>query len=387
MNARNLTLLAIVAVLLGGLALWTLGSRAPRQDVGVLGPLLPELAGRINAVEQVRLVGAGGATLATLERHGDGWTLAERGSYPVDQARLRSLLLALAEAQRVEAKTANPELHARLGVEDVGAADAYGVQVEISGGGEPLSVILGENNARGAGTYVRIAGQPQAWLIDRNIAVEKRPAEWLQRDLVNLPTSRIASVEVQPPTGAAIRIGRSGPAADLTLLDLPRGREPASEYIAESTAGLLDSLRFDDVLAADEVEPPAEGLRSTRFLSMEGIEIVLQSWVDGDRTLGRFEARLDEAAAERWAANADAQASAEAQASEDAGAADDAAKGDAAEQAGEDAARSDGPGRIATLRDEVAAMQRRFEARVFVLPAFKASNLNRDLEAYLKPAS
>lgn len=387
MNPRKLTLLALAALLLGGLALWTLGSRAPSQDVGAHGLLLPDLAARINAVDQVRLVGAGGVAIATLRRSGEAWTLDERGGYPVDSARLRTLLLSLAEAQRVEAKTANPALHARLGVEDVDAADAHGVQVEISGGGDPLRVILGENNARGVGTYARLGGQAQAWLIDRNIAVEKRPAEWLQRDLANLPTARIAAVEVQPASDAAIRIGRPEAGGDLALLELPRGREPASEFIAESTAGLLDSLRFEDVLDAGSVQEPAAGTRVARFRSLEGIEVTLRSWIDGERTLGRFDARLDEAAAGAWADATAAAGDASAQtpaASADTTAAD---AGGQAEEASAAPPASPGVDRIAALRDEVAAMQRRFEGRVFVLPAFKAANLNRDLEAYLKPAS
>jgi hypothetical protein len=115
--------------------------------------------------------------------------------------------------------------------------------------------------------------------------------------------------------------------------------------------------------------------------------VTLRSWIDGERTLGRFEARLDEAAAAAWAeataAAGDASAGAPA-ASADAGSKD--GEGQADEVA---AAPPAAPGvdRIASLRDEVAAMQRRFDGRVFVLPAFKAANLNRDLDAYLKPAS
>ncbi len=379
MNIRKLTLLALAALLAGGLALWTLDSRAPRQDVGAQGLLLPGLAARINDIEQVRLVGAGGDAFATLVRVGEGWALQERGGYPADPSRLRSLLLALSEAQRVEAKTANPALHARLGVEDVEDAQAHGVRVEISGGGPPVRVILGENAAREAGTYVRLADEPQAWLIDRNIAVEKRPAEWLQRELANLPTARIASVTVQPPTGAEVRIGRpDGANGDLQLLDLPRGREPASEYIAESTAGLLDSLRFEDVLADADAAEPADAARVTRFRSVEGLEVELRSWIEGERTLARFAVRLDEAAASAWAAEASAPA----------GATGEAPEGEQETAGSASAVSAEGEGdRLDALRDETAAMQRRFADRVFVLPAFKAGNLNRDLEAYLKPAS
>jgi hypothetical protein len=300
---------------------------------------------------------------------------------------LRSLLLALAAARRVGAKTSNPALHERLAVEDISAATAKGVMLEISGGGDPLKVIVGENNARGKGTYVRIDGEPVSWLVDTNIAVERRPAEWLQRELVNLTPSRIVAVEVLPPDGEPIRIAReTGAAGDFKLQNVPRGREPLSEFVADATAGLLDSLRFDDVAAIDAVPAPASGTRRARFESSEGLRVTLQSWKVDDKTYAQLSADLDEAVASSWAERVAADT--------DAASAASSASADAEPESVSDddvptsttvvtvAGAPDGP---EALRAELAQLQQRFAGRVFVLPAFKAGNLNRDLDAYLKP--
>ena len=41
--------------------------------------------------------------------------------------------------------------------------------------------------------------------------------------------------------------------------------------------------------------------------------------------------------------------------------------------------------RLAALRAEVEAMNARFDGKTFVLPAFKAGNLHKTLEEFLKP--
>jgi len=392
MSTRGIVYLLLAAVVAVGLAVWAVGSRAPQQEVGLQGPMLPALGERLNQLEALRIIGAGNASLATLQRGDAGWTLAERQGYPVDAGKLRALLVGLAEARRVEAKTANPDLHARLGVEDIAAADAKGVVLELLGGGDPLRIIVGENNARGQGTYLRLEGDPQSWLVDRSIAVERRPVEWLQRELVNLPTSRIASVEVTPAGGPTIRIGRADDAAgDFRLLDLPRGREQASDFIADATAGLLDSLRFEDVMADDASAAGEQGLREAAFRSREGLVIRLTAWQHEGSTRARFSAELDETAAADWAQSQESAAAApavdatgaEVAESADAGASTDEAESESTAAASAEQGSAEDP--LAALREERDTLQRRFAERVFVLPAFKATNLNRSLDDYLKP--
>ena len=68
--------------------------------------------------------------------------------YPADAAKVRKLLLALAEAKPVEEKTSNPANYAALGVEDVSSADATGVRVELEGTAQPVNLIVGKAAGR-----------------------------------------------------------------------------------------------------------------------------------------------------------------------------------------------------------------------------------------------
>lgn len=96
--------------------------------------------------------------------------------------KLRALLQTLATAQRVEARTRVPERYAQLGVEDVSAADARGVRVEVVTPEQTHAWIIGNNPVRGVGTYVRAADQAQSWQIGTNLAVERSAANWLDRN-------------------------------------------------------------------------------------------------------------------------------------------------------------------------------------------------------------
>jgi len=384
MKGNTLIGLALLALAAVAIALWSMQSRAPERDVGNAGPLVPDLFTRINAIDEVKIITAGNQVQATLKRSEAGWTLAERDGYPADAGKLRGLLLALVEAQRVEAKTINPALHERLGVEDLAAAEARGVAVELQGGGQPLRIIVGDNATQGKGTYVRLDGDAQSWLIDRNVAVERKPTEWLQRELANISAARIAEVEVTPDTGAPIRIARKseGEGGDFALQDVPRSREPLSEFVADATAGLLDALRFEDVLAASAVEESTEAARNARYRTQEGLEIRLRSWKADGKSFARLTVALDEAAAEAWAAAAGTdEGAADADSTADADAAADKPEGESSEPA------ETPESRLADLRAELATLQQRYADRVFVLPGFKAGNLERDLEAYLKPKS
>ena len=197
---------------------------------------------QLDQVTQVRITGAGNTVLATLQRDGSGqWKLLEKGGYPVDVEKLRSLLSAIALAQKIEPKTALPERHAQLGVEDVSTADAHGVQVDIDAGSHQFAIVFGDNVVRGSGTYVRHVAEDQSWLVGNNIAVERNPANWLVRELIDIGANRIDAIRVQPIEGPVIELARS--AEDDAASDFARraagGREPAEGYTCEALAGVV----------------------------------------------------------------------------------------------------------------------------------------------------
>jgi len=399
MNARKTVFLAIFAVALLITALWYSNARRPQQESGVAEPAVPGLAARLNDLDRVVITGPGKQVLATLLRADGQWRLEER-NYPADAAKLRELLVGLAEARRIEAKTSNPELYSRLGVQDIDKTDAGGVQIELAGGGEPVLLIVGENNPRGKGTYVRRVGEAQSWLVDRNIAVDKSPANWLNRELVDVQPDRIDEVVVERGKDRVEIAASEAANGDFVLRNLPKGREPASDYVADATAGLLQGLRFEDVAAADSMAVDAASRRTARFVLRDGVRVDVESWQADGKTWAKLAARLDEASATAAIEAQQAKAKAEWErklAEKAADAAKNEGEGKAESATAEPNAAAPEPPlavkdpaadreqRLSALRNEVETLNQRFNGRAFVLPTYKASNLNRDLEAYLKP--
>ena len=70
----------------------------------------------------MRIYKAGDARVVELKRRASSWTVSERDNYPADEAKLRKLLIAIADAKLDEEKTSNPESYATLGVEDTKGA-------------------------------------------------------------------------------------------------------------------------------------------------------------------------------------------------------------------------------------------------------------------------
>jgi hypothetical protein len=403
MNKHRVLVLGVVAAAALVGALWSSQTRRPAQEPVAAQPVVPGLAESINDVSAVRIRTAGDVLEATINKTDAGWVLAER-DWPVDANLLREYLLKLAAARRIEAKTDKPALYYKLGVEDIATKDTPGAQLELDGLKPPVKLIVGRNVARGTGHYVRHVGEAQSWQTDADLALEKNAANWLQRDLLDIAAGRVQRARVVPAQGAPIEIVRAAPggAGDFALANLPRGREPASEFVADATAGLLAGLRFDDVSKRGEATPPAEGVTRAEFVANDGVTVKLDAWVAQDKTWARFDASLDEAAAAQWVEQEQAKAvreheavvaaaskpAAEPAPAKDGEAVDEKpaapAAAPAAPLAVSDPAK-DREQRLAALRTEVETLNARFAERSFVLPPFKATQLVKSLEDYLKP--
>src|SRR5258708_25761455 len=80
----------------------------------------------------------------TMHEKDGRWTVAERGDYPADVAKLRKLLLALSDAKIVEEKTSNPANFAVIGVEDPSSPAATGAEISVTARDGKHAVIIGK---------------------------------------------------------------------------------------------------------------------------------------------------------------------------------------------------------------------------------------------------
>ena len=399
MNTKTLSILAIAALIAVVAAVWINSANRPVVNEGVEQnhALLPGLRDQLNEVDSIALSGAGNQALVTLKRSADGWHIVERSNYPADLAKLRQFLLKLADTTLIEQKTANPKNYATLGVDDIAAKDAKGIQVSLGGLKQPVKLILGlYNGAGGGGTFVRRGDEAQSLLATGNLLAEKDPAAWIRHDLVDIDSSRIKQVVLTNPDGKVLRIGKDQSVdANFKVVDLPKGREPATEYVANSLGSGLSSLRADDVASARDLPAP-DKVYKAHYLAFGGTAIDVSAWDANGKNEIQLVAAND--AAQLDASIAAEQAKAKA-AYETAVA---AAKLKVVEAKGDEAAIAKAevdvakppplidPGkdraeRLGAAAKVVEDLNKTFAGWTFNVPAYAFANFNKSMDDMLKP--
>lgn len=271
---RNLgiVLFALVAILIGlELNERGTGTTATGQ------PLFDDLRARINDIRELE-VEAPGSEPVVIRSGEEGWVVGNRNDYPANVAKVREVLLALADARVLEQKTSNPERYEALGVRDPDVEGASGTRLTASGGGESFAVIIG-NTAQGSNRYVRVAGEATSLLIDTNPVLPDDIGGWLDSELIDVDTATVREVAIEHADGETIRIAKDRQEdADFAVADLPDGRELSYPTAANSIGGALNDLGLEDVRPAGA----AGAATTTTVETFDGLRVTVSVFDDDD---------------------------------------------------------------------------------------------------------
>lgn len=245
---RKGVLILLAGVLLLGLGYYWVGQDRSAPGTDERPALLPELQGRLGEVRAVEVERAGEPALR-VERVDGVWQIPAKAGYRADAAELAQTLRALTEARRVEARTANPAYHARLGLADQGSAQEQGVRLrlELPASPAPVELRIGSAGSR-SGQLVRLGGEDQVWLIDRDIPLPASELAWLDQRVTRIPFAQIRQVEVRHADGERLKVWReNADQPNLQVDSLPADRQ-GYEARANGVATLFGDLRFIDAL-------------------------------------------------------------------------------------------------------------------------------------------
>jgi hypothetical protein len=275
----------------------------------------------------------------------------------------------------------------------------------------------------GDGTFVRAASEPQAWLAKGNLTVDKQPSDWLKKDLTDIPSSRIQSVEITREGKTLTASKAKASDVNYAVAEIPKGRELTSETSANGLASVLSGLRLDDVFKRDDVAAPdPKDVRGVTYTGWDGLIVRAEAWEKDGKAYVHFAASLDETRAKAdiveqqardkadyEAHKAEFEAKAKAEVAKPTEGAPPAAPAkpvagappaapSAAEKIVEKAkdeppapplsmtdAAKDEELRLGRLRQEVQDLNAKFEGWTFVIPSFKYANINRGVDDLLKP--
>lgn len=420
MQAKSFYALVGAALVALAAAFWISHANQPASESNAANtPLLPGLRDELNLVDAVTFTGAENRVLASFRRGTDGWHIAERSGFPADVAKLRELLLRLADANVIEAKTTNPVRYAELGVEDPASAkcdppaanaddtgkasaqkkclDSKGVLVTLGGLTKPLKLIVGlYNGGGGGGTFVRRDGEARSLLVAGNLAIDRSVAAWIRHEIVDIDATRIKEVRLTGLDGKVLSVYKEQSLdATFKVANVPAGRALASDFVANSLGSGLSSLRADDVAAAKDAAAPEKAFK-VHYLAFGGLAIDVTAWDADGKNLIQLSASNDAAqldaniAFEQGKAKAayDTAVTAARLKATEAKAGPDAIEKAAAEvpkpaslvDAGKDRAE-----RIAAATKVVEDLNKTFAGWTFTVPAYEFANFNKSMEELLKP--
>lgn len=254
MSKKHFSILLVVSIVVAAVV-FLMPSRTGREASFAPYAFLPALADAVNDVALVRITSRAGEDVITLERGEDGWVVQEFNRYPADWATLKPLLAALSQAQVIEEKTSNPEYYDRLGVEDPLQEGAEGTLVEFPDDENLPAVVVGTRAQGREGQYLRLNSEAKSVLVDRSISLPFDRANWLQRDIVDIPDTDVISVTITHPDGESIHLSReSTDDTDFVLQDIPEGREAKSTWAVNQVASALQGLKLEAVAPLEEVD-------------------------------------------------------------------------------------------------------------------------------------
>jgi hypothetical protein len=239
---------------------------------------LPDLATRLDSLAWMRL--AQGPKKTDFTAIGGRWVLIEKGNYPANAGKVRRLLLGLADLTLIEPKTRRPELWSRLDLDDPSNGRSTLVRLQGRTGSTVAELIVGKTRrdrlgSGSDGVYVRKPGDDQAWLARGSLDLSTDPNGWLDRRIVDVPASRIATVTLTGSGGAELKLRREAPGGRFAVADPPDGAEFKGDAALAEPASILTGLELDDVRKTAELPIPENGVSTALFMTFDRLAVTV----------------------------------------------------------------------------------------------------------------
>lgn len=295
MNIKNLIILTMItlAVIITAAIL----NQPQTTTISETKKLFPHLLKALDRVSEITVSAKN--EVATLTRPAEGpWQLKEKHNYPVAPDKVHKLLIGVAELVTLEAKTNNPKLYSKLGVEDI-TADASPsklLTLKNAEGKTLASLIVGNDKVAKTDStlreiYVRRAEDKQAWLVIGQLVVEKAAANWLNAKIVDVDSARVRKINITHPDGEEVAVFKTTPRdEEFQLAYLPDKAKVKLPHVLKNMATTLSNLELDDVTTANEITFADDASTRAVFTTFDGLEITMVTTNKDNKHYAKFTA-------------------------------------------------------------------------------------------------
>jgi len=352
MRFRNLVILAVITVVVIVAASVVSYLNAPATAIHTK-LLFPGLEKKINDVSAVEIRDSGN-TLDLVKKDGT-WTIAQADNYPALFDKVKPLIVNMAELRVVEKKTSTPSLYPRLGVEDLDArgSTSHLLTLKDATGKALATLIVGKKQKSAApgdtrGVYVRQPDSKQSLLVEGNLPVSSRVEDWFKKNLFNINSDRIESIQIDHPGGQEVSLSRQNGNDKFTLANIPKDSKPKSDVLLYRMSSILSGIYAQNVKAVANYQFPDDHATAT-IRTFDGLVATVQAAAADGRNYVHYHFDVDASKLKKPA---------ESSSSKDKGAADKKASADA---------ETDKP----DVRKEAAKYNKTLADWVYTIPEYK----------------
>jgi len=300
MNPRSFIAFSIVTAVLVVAAVVAVGMRPaptliPKDRELVFGGL----DARINEVAAIEI--ATPDRTFTVARAGDGWGIKELKGYPANFDKVKTVLVELSQLRYLEAKTSDPARFERLQLRDVTAKGAKSKRVAVRDkDGKVLAEgLMGKRNdslfgTGKGGTYIRVGGKPQTWLVEGIVQLGSGPPDWISKKLPNINGSLVKRIAITSPTGGEVVVQRSTEKdKDFKLEAIPAGKRQRGQWETNQMPKAMENVELTDIRREDEVSFPPDGTYKGRIETFLGLVLHTEAAKIGKKFWTRLSASAD----------------------------------------------------------------------------------------------
>jgi hypothetical protein len=288
MNKRFLGLLLMAAIFISLGAVWAVYHN--QRDEGSLSEgdlVLPGLQEQLADVSQVQITTAGATAPYTLQHTDAGWVVVERYNYPANFNKIRTLLDQISNAKFYEPKTSTPANYVVLGVADITDKNNPGVLVDVFAKNkpEPYRLLIGKLATTWDGSYARIPGQAQSWLLDRQVPADSNITAWLNNSVLAIEPVRIYKVTYSTPKGENLIVAKNDRNTKrFTVENLPAGKAVRYDTVADGVARDFENIVLRDVQPATQLPFNPTDQHTVKLETYDGLIVDIQL----QKTDGRY---------------------------------------------------------------------------------------------------
>ncbi|WP_052573085.1 DUF4340 domain-containing protein [Haloferula sp. BvORR071] len=297
MNKRQVVVLWIIALLLGGAAYLSWTGKSKTFDSHTKRGRGQTLVDGFPADQVAKIEISGVKDSTTLQRKDGKWTVGNRDAYPAKPNEVNEFIDTLADVKVTQGIDAESSFFPRFGMDPNGKEDkdhgievvmsneagtelgrfTFGKSLESQEGSDPMSAMMGGGGS--TGRYVRNHSDSSGVYATKELfpTLTGDPKSWLDPKFVQLEKIKDITVSAPgKPEEVAWKVTRADESAEFTLEGAKEG-EAIDTTIAGTLKTLFNYAHFEDVVSADTAakDGNAADKRTVKIDTVEGFHYTI----------------------------------------------------------------------------------------------------------------